>query len=250
MSKDVVDFDPDTWELLLEFTSTFNNVGKNVLPQSVTNSENNASCASVKSTQEETFRSKVGSTTPEEDICFGQSQSYPERKEEPISGSNQKKNLPDLKYKLRPRSIQNRIETSKRNQSKTTPKPRQKPAPLSKYRRKTANARERDRMQQINLAFEKLRKVVPEFPYKSGSRSKLTKITTLRLAVNYIAALTNILEQTRKAPEHGETEQSLDSLESSLGFDCEPVVLPVDYLDFILDSDNDSMPLSNELTNS
>lgn len=51
----------------------------------------------------------------------------------------------------------------------------------------------------MNLAFEELRKVVPEFPgYQddSDSNSKLTKITTLRLAVNYIAALTQILKQT------------------------------------------------------
>jgi bHLH factor len=51
----------------------------------------------------------------------------------------------------------------------------------------------------MNIAFEALRKVVPEFPSiddEDKQNSKLTKITTLRLAVNYIAALTQILKQS------------------------------------------------------
>ena len=51
------------------------------------------------------------------------------------------------KYNLRVRSIQNRIETEKRKKEPKKPKPKQKPPPLSKYRRKTANLRERCRMQ-------------------------------------------------------------------------------------------------------
>lgn len=38
-----------------------------------------------------------------------------------------------------------------------------RPPPLSKYRRKTANARERSRMKEINSAFETLRKAVPSY---------------------------------------------------------------------------------------
>ena len=52
----------------------------------------------------------------------------------------------------------------------------------------------------MNIAFEQLRKVVPEFPVEEEedekNNSKLTKITTLRLAVNYIAALTQILKES------------------------------------------------------
>ncbi|XP_046382652.1 uncharacterized protein LOC124153494 [Ischnura elegans] len=168
------------------------------------------------------------------------------------------------KYSLRPRSIQNRMETELRRRGGRTatssveksarsggsaaaaasearegatvtaagsggrsgsgggrrePKPKQKPPPLSKYRRKTANARERSRMREINQAFETLRKAVPTFPAplscsssssssscssSSGSPSyggtnkaseKLTKITTLRLAMNYIEALAQILRE-------------------------------------------------------
>lgn len=70
------------------------------------------------------------------------------------------------KYSLRPRSIQNRIETEKRQKGeiKKEPKPKQKPPPLSKYRRKTANARERGRMREINTAYELLQQAVPQYP--------------------------------------------------------------------------------------
>jgi len=51
------------------------------------------------------------------------------------------------KYNLRTKSIQNRIEVERRTSEPRHPKPKHKPAPLSKYRRKTANFRERCRMQ-------------------------------------------------------------------------------------------------------
>lgn len=77
-------------------------------------------------------------------------------------------------------------------------KPKPKAAPLSKYRRKTANARERTRMREINSAFEHLRQCVPvsitgvETP---SNNEKLTKITTLRLAMKYIRILSEILNK-------------------------------------------------------
>lgn len=82
--------------------------------------------------------------------------------------------------------------------SSTSTKTKTKAAPLSKYRRKTANARERTRMKEINSAFEVLRKCVPQSVCGSGdniqSNEKLTKITTLRLAMTYIKILSNALE--------------------------------------------------------
>lgn len=53
------------------------------------------------------------------------------------------------KYNLRMKSIQNRIELEKKKKTpvKKQPKAKQRPVPLSKYRRRTANARERTRMQ-------------------------------------------------------------------------------------------------------
>lgn len=76
-------------------------------------------------------------------------------------------------------------------------KSKTKAAPLSKYRRKTANARERTRMREINSAFENLRHCVPHTitgDQTASSNEKLTKITTLRLAMKYIRVLTEVLE--------------------------------------------------------
>ncbi|QQP41599.1 Protein atonal -like protein 7Alike, partial [Caligus rogercresseyi] len=92
------------------------------------------------------------------------------------------------KYGLRAKSIQRRIEVESKVKApkpeKRTPKPRSRPPPLSKYRRKTANARERDRMREINEAFEALQKAIPGVEVKK--EEKCTKLNTLKLAMNYI----------------------------------------------------------------
>ena len=93
-------------------------------------------------------------------------------------------------YNLRKKTIVNRIKTEKTKDLPKKKKPKTKPAPLSKYRRRAANARERGRMEDINGAFEVLKSVLPNI--EEGG-SKMTKITTLRLAMNYISALKNIL---------------------------------------------------------
>ncbi|KAG8249357.1 hypothetical protein J6590_019644 [Homalodisca vitripennis] len=72
-----------------------------------------------------------------------------------------------------------------------------KSLPLSKYRRKTANARERSRMREINEAFETLRKSIPLISTKCDNPSeKNTKISTLRLAMKYITVLSNALRDS------------------------------------------------------
>lgn len=140
------------------------------------------------------------------------------------------------KYSLRPRSLKKRAETELRRQqaqlqnqqqqhlaaalqgTPVTPaphgrvqgvyaappppqqrpsRPKQKPAPLSKYRRKTANARERSRMREINVAFETLRRAVPHTAAAACASEKLTKITTLRLAMKYIAALSQAVRDSQ-----------------------------------------------------
>ncbi|CRL02107.1 CLUMA_CG015122, isoform A [Clunio marinus] len=93
-------------------------------------------------------------------------------------------------------------------------KPKQRAAPLSKYRRKTANARERTRMREINHAFETLRQSVPVIVAGSQAQStneKLTKITTLRMAMKYIKILSDILDN--------KTEVSDNLLASIMEFD-------------------------------
>ena len=71
---------------------------------------------------------------------------------------------------------------------------------LKKTRRVKANDRERNRMHSLNHALEKLRVVLPTpFPEES---TKLTKIETLRVAYNYIWALTETLKLNGKMQEY------------------------------------------------
>ncbi|CAO1411562.1 unnamed protein product [Diamesa tonsa] len=93
---------------------------------------------------------------------------------------------------------------SKANAKVPKEKPKQRAAPLSKYRRKTANARERTRMREINTAFESLRQSVPVAVAGSPAQTtneKLTKITTLRMAMKYIRILDDILDNKAIASE-------------------------------------------------
>ncbi|KAK4887143.1 hypothetical protein RN001_003414 [Aquatica leii] len=137
------------------------------------------------------------------------------------------------KYSLRPRSIRRGIDTSKKQETENlkplkSSKPKQKPAPLSKYRRKTANARERSRMREINQAFETLRKAVPQHMSIAnvGTNEKLTKITTLKLAMKYISSLSATLNSTETT--------NVDFLSDYSDLDC-----------LLLESDGESLPLSD-----
>lgn len=65
---------------------------------------------------------------------------------------------------------------------------------LSRYRRRSANARERSRMREINEAFESLRRVVTGSSEVDQRGEKMTKISTLRLAMKYISTLSEVLE--------------------------------------------------------
>lgn len=67
---------------------------------------------------------------------------------------------------------------------------RPKAAPKFKVRRNKANTRERTRMHGLNSALDKLRDCVP---IQAGNQ-KLSKIETLRLAKNYILALSTTLK--------------------------------------------------------
>ncbi|XP_044748547.1 helix-loop-helix protein delilah-like [Coccinella septempunctata] len=154
------------------------------------------------------------------------------------NGSPEKKMTAD-KYSLRPRSSRKRTLNEDSDEIVTIPtksrkpgsaRPKQKPAPLSKYRRKTANARERSRMREINQAFETLRKVVPQMSTTPETNEKLTKITTLRLAMKYISAL-------RSALDENDTSSNQDLLS-----DCSEL----DSL--FLDSDGESRPLNSDFS--
>merc|ERR1712088_1069378 len=73
-------------------------------------------------------------------------------------------------YKLREGSVKKReeMEIRKTQPRKRGPKPRPKTAPMSKYRRRTANLRERLRMGEINVAFENLRDKLPNPMAQAG----------------------------------------------------------------------------------
>lgn len=129
------------------------------------------------------------------------------------TSSNSKASRDAAKYNLRTKSIQNRIEVERRKNEPRHPKPKQRPAPLSKYRRRTANFRERCRMQEMNDAFKRLQSVVPgdetseskqnhSTTMSAAAASKATKIHTLKLAVNYISALTAMLNQSEHHHHH------------------------------------------------
>ncbi|KAK9875620.1 hypothetical protein WA026_009419 [Henosepilachna vigintioctopunctata] len=151
--------------------------------------------------------------------------------------SSEKNSKRGEKYSLRPRSAKKRHAEddseeiisipSKSSKSKTS-RAKQKPAPLSKYRRKTANARERTRMKEINQAFETLRKVVPQMTISHQANEKLTKIMTLRLAMKYISTLSSVLSQ--------EGDQQ-DLLPSASDFDS-----------LWLESDGESLPLDSDFS--
>ena len=98
-------------------------------------------------------------------------------------------------YTLRAASVQKRVNTETKKPRKRGPKPRPKPLPMSKYRRKTANLRERMRMGEINNAFDLLKDKIPALATtKKGNCEKMTKINVLHVAIGYIKALESILE--------------------------------------------------------
>ncbi len=105
--------------------------------------------------------------------------------------------LPSKSRSLRARSIQKRLETeAKKNEPKKRP-PRQKNSTMSKYRRKTANAKERDRMRCVNDAFERLKNILPSTDDEQEEEmNKGTKVCTLRYAIQYINSLQKLIDDS------------------------------------------------------
>jgi hypothetical protein len=106
-------------------------------------------------------------------------------------------NTTEKSYSLRPRASKRGEEDGEEEcKPRSRTRKKQKSLPLSKYRRKTANARERFRMREINEAFEALRRAIPHLHPADNPSEKLTKISTLRLAMKYITALSNALRDS------------------------------------------------------
>jgi len=70
---------------------------------------------------------------------------------------------------------------------------------VSRRQRVAANDRERRRMRQLNAAFDRLRQQIPSSELGGGDRSAprpLSRIQTLRLAIDYIAFMMNTLDRS------------------------------------------------------
>lgn len=78
-----------------------------------------------------------------------------------------------------------------RGQGRKRGPPKQPSQEVQKHRRVAANARERRRMNSLNVAFDQLREVVPAF----SSDRKLSKYETLQMAQSYISALQELLKR-------------------------------------------------------
>ncbi|RXM30990.1 Protein atonal-like 1 [Acipenser ruthenus] len=76
--------------------------------------------------------------------------------------------------------------------------------PVQKRRREAANARERRRMLGLNLAFDRLRSVIPTLE----SDKKLSKSETLQMAQIYISALCDLLKGRGAADSDAQKERS------------------------------------------
>ncbi|XP_066145040.1 helix-loop-helix protein delilah-like [Euwallacea fornicatus] len=161
----------------------------------------------------------------------------------PLDTNNNTSNKKGEKYALRPRSIRRKnvlpsdfeeiplIHSKSKGGSAVGKASKSKSAPLSKYRRKTANARERCRMKEINTAFEALRKVVPQITPNQQQNEKLTKITTLRLAMKYISALSAALSGSPAELPQQDLFSECSELES-----------------FLLESDGESVPVNSDVS--
>lgn len=88
--------------------------------------------------------------------------------------------------KIPKKSKPKKSKSNSRNSNSSPPSPN-----VLKKRRLAANARERRRMNGLNVAFNKLREVVPNL----GDDQKLSKFETLQMAQTYIVALCDLLER-------------------------------------------------------
>lgn len=120
-----------------------------------------------------------------------------------VSGTGRGSSRRGRSYGLRPRANLRRSvddkDSPERPGRKVTRRGRARGHTLSKYRRNTANARERDRMREINSAFATLRGALPSFACRRIA--SMTKITTLKLATSYIRALADLLKDPPVEPQ-------------------------------------------------
>ena len=132
--------------------------------------------------------------------------------------------LPSKSRSLRAKSIAKRLATEKNQiEANNNTKPAKRSSSsskhhtMSKYRRKVANAKERERMKLVSEAFDRLSNVVPVYKMMTSSSSNVqqpqeqevptnpgpsnvednknpvTKVSTLRCAIAYINSLQRLI---------------------------------------------------------
>merc|ERR1712024_246691 len=101
-------------------------------------------------------------------------------------------NIPDKSRCLRQSSVAKRLETENQRRQPRV-KERTSKKYMSKYRRKTENAKERERMKKFNEAFENLRQKLPSKVLVDNIGEKDTKVTALRSAIHCIKSLQDLL---------------------------------------------------------
>ena len=123
--------------------------------------------------------------------------------------------LPTKSRSLRAKSIAKRLATETNQKSENTVKnaktskrssSNSKHHTMSKYRRKVANAKERERMKLVSEAFDKLSNVVPVYkmmtstpnPNDLENKNPVTKVSTLRCAISYINSLQKLIEDANR----------------------------------------------------
>lgn len=84
------------------------------------------------------------------------------------------------------------------------------------------NARERNRVRYINNCFDVLRDILPstlnqEVPNETAHQRKLSKVETLKQAIDYIKLLTNILQQDQQ----NDSNESYENTSSPHSSSCE-----------------------------
>lgn len=89
---------------------------------------------------------------------------------------------------------------------------KQKRPRMSMQKRLLVNARERERMRVLNKAFESLRDALPCYI----ADGHMAKITTLRLAINYIRALSELLNDQSKIEKNGDFKNCPENLQEQL----------------------------------
>merc|ERR1712117_970869 len=102
--------------------------------------------------------------------------------------------LPEKSKSLRRTSVKKRLQTEIKKINPAVKEKVSKKRLLSKYRRKTANAKVRERMKKMNDVFATLKSVIPADGKADNEEEKETKVTTLRSAISYINCLKQLIE--------------------------------------------------------